>query len=155
MSGRLQHEIQQTRPFLSSGEEAFLSLQRTAALLGQGLAHRLKEHGLSASQYNALRILRGAHPGTLPCGEVGARMVTPEPDVTRLLDRLEQRGWLERGRGEVDRRVVTVRISESGLALLAALDAPVAAHLERVMTPLSEAEQRTLLELVERLRRLE
>ena len=130
----LRHEIRQKRPFESPEEEAYLNLQRTANLLLQGLTRLLRDRapgrmGVTPSQYNVLRILRGSHPDALTCGEIGDRLVTPGPDVTRLLDRLEERGWVERERDTGDRRVVRSRITTAGLAVLGDLDAPVAEWL--------------------------
>lgn len=122
---RLKEEIHQQRPFDSPQEEAFLNLLRTTSLLQQSLARELKTWRLTPTQYNVLRILRGAHPETLPCQEVGARMVTPQPDVTRLLDRLEARGLVSRSRDMPDRRVVRATITDEGLGLLVRLDGPV------------------------------
>ncbi|MCB1033572.1 MAG: MarR family transcriptional regulator [Acidobacteria bacterium] len=121
----LREEIRQKRPFESPQEEAFLNLMRTTSLLQQSLARALKAWRLTPTQYNVLRILRGAHPDTLPCQEVGSRMVTPQPDVTRLLDRLESNGLVSRGRDTPDRRVVRAGITPEGLSLLAELDEPV------------------------------
>src|SRR4029079_5455628 len=98
MAGRLQKEIQQTRPFGSLEEEAFLGLQRTADALARRAYDVLKPSGLSATQYNVLRILRGAGEAGLACGEIGERMITRDPDITRLLDRLEARHLIARAR---------------------------------------------------------
>ncbi len=122
---RLKEEIRQQRPFDSPQEEAFLNLLRTTSILHQSLARKLKAWKLTPTQYNVLRILRGAHPETLPCQEVGKRMVTPQPDVTRILDRLEALGFVMRSRDTPDRRVVRATITEDGVSLLAALDEPV------------------------------
>lgn len=119
---RLAAEIRQQRPFASTAEELFLALQRTAALHATALATALRAVELSPSQYNVLRILRGSHPTPLACSEVGARMVTPDPDVTRLLDRLEQRGLIARSRAQRDRRVVEVSLAEPGFAALERAD---------------------------------
>ena len=105
-------------------EAAFLDLLRTADVLSRRLAHVLKNEDLSSNQYNVLRILRGAPEG-LPCGEIGNRMITRDPDITRLLDRLEKRGLISRCRETRDRRMVLTRISAEGLKLLARLDEPV------------------------------
>jgi DNA-binding MarR family transcriptional regulator len=118
-------ELRQTRPFATREEELYLSLVRTVDLLSRGLSGLLKSRGISGPQYNALRILRGAGEAGLPCGEIAARMVTRDPDVTRLLDRLQKRHLIERGRGADDRRVVSTRITADGLALLQELDVPV------------------------------
>ncbi|MBI5083603.1 MAG: MarR family transcriptional regulator [Acidobacteria bacterium] len=87
----------------------------------------LKQRGLSPPQFNVLRILRGARPEPLTCGEISSRMITRDSDVTRLLDRLERQGWISRSRQQLDRRVVRVSITASGLALLKSLDEPVLA----------------------------
>jgi DNA-binding MarR family transcriptional regulator len=115
---------------------AFLSLQRAADRLMTGLAILLKPTGLSPTQYNVLRILRGAGEAGLACHAIGDRLLTRDPDITRLLDRLEKRGMLARTRETHDRRVITVRITQEGLDLLAPLDSQVtelhraqAAHL--------------------------
>ena len=86
-------------------------------MLSRRLAHVLKTEELSSNQYNVLRILRGAPEG-LPCGEIGSRMITRDPDITRLLDRLEKRGLISRCRETKDRRMVLTRISAEGLKLL-------------------------------------
>jgi len=105
-------------------EAAFLDLLRTCDLLSRTPAQVLRVEDLSATQYNVLRILRGARDG-LPCGEIANRMITRDPDVTRLLDRLEKRGLIARWRESKDRRVVLARITPEGLNLLARLDEPV------------------------------
>src|SRR5712692_6120038 len=105
-------------------EAAFLDLLRTTDMLSRGLVQVLKTEGLSATQYNVLRILRGAPEG-LPCGEIASRMITRDPDVTRLLDRLEKRDLISRCRETKDRRMVVARITPQGLKLLARLDEPV------------------------------
>jgi len=105
-------------------EAAFLELMRTTDLLSRGPARVLKSEDLSATQYNVLRILRGAREG-LACGEIANRMITRDPDITRLLDRLEKRRLIVRARDTLDRRTVITRISSEGLKLLARLDEPV------------------------------
>jgi DNA-binding MarR family transcriptional regulator len=125
MSTDLRTEIKQRAPFRSGEEEAFLNLLRTSALLEHAAASFLKEHGLTLTQYNALRILRGAGPEGLCRNEVSERMVKPVTDATRLLDRMASAGWVKRVREDGDRRVVTARITQSGLDLLAALDSEV------------------------------
>ena len=102
-------------------EAAFLDLLRTTDLLSRGLVQVLKAEDLSATQYNVLRILRGA-PDGLPCGEIANRMITRDPDITRLLDRLEKRRLTSRCRETRDRRTVRVRITPDGLKLLSRLD---------------------------------
>jgi DNA-binding MarR family transcriptional regulator len=105
-------------------ERAFLDLLRTTDVLSRRLAYVLKPADLSATQYNMLRILRGAPEG-LACGEIGSRMITRDPDITRLLDRLEKRGLISRRRETKDRRMVVTRITVKGLKLLGELDEPV------------------------------
>lgn len=105
-------------------EVAFLELLRTTDMLSRGLIPLLKKEDVSPNQYNVLRILRGSAEG-LPCGEIASRMITRDPDITRLLDRLEKRGLISRCRETKDRRMVMARITPEGLKLLARLDEPV------------------------------
>src|ERR1035438_5192727 len=118
----LQAELKQRVPFTSREQEAYLSLLRTADALQAQVEARLKEFGLTGTQYNALRILRGAGPEGLPCREIGERMITRDPDITRLLNRLEDRGFVERTRARHDRRVIYGKITAAGLKLLRDLD---------------------------------
>jgi DNA-binding MarR family transcriptional regulator len=127
MPRSLQAELQQRAAFPNREEEAYLSLLRTADRLLRDVADLLKEHGLTPTQYNALRILRGAGAVGLLTGEVGTRLVTQDPDVPRLLDRLEKRGWITRAREAGDRRCVRAVLTPPGRALVDALDAPIAA----------------------------
>jgi len=120
----IRDEIRQTKPFPNLGSEAMVSLQRTASNLQWRLAEFLKPYGISPTQYNALRILRGAGEDGLACNEIADRMLNRDPDVTRLLDRLVQSGLARRGRDKSDRRVITARITDAGLALLKELDGP-------------------------------
>jgi DNA-binding MarR family transcriptional regulator len=152
MSRALGEEIRQQKPFVSLEEEAFLGLQRTASLLLQSLGRELKGHDLTPAQYNTLRILRGAEPDALTCGEIGERLVSPGPDVTRLLDRLEQRGLITRLRDAEDRRVVRARITEQGLDLLASLDEPVGRMLGRLLGNLGQERLRTFVALLDEAR---
>jgi DNA-binding MarR family transcriptional regulator len=152
MSRALSQEIHQQKPFVSLEEEAFLGLQRTASLLLQSLGRELKGHDLTPAQYNTLRILRGAGPDALTCGEIGERLVSPGPDVTRLLDRLEQRGLVTRLRDAEDRRVVRARITEQGLDLLATLDEPVGRMLARLLGSLGQERLRTFVTLLDEAR---
>jgi DNA-binding MarR family transcriptional regulator len=113
-------------------EAVFLELLRTTDMLSRGLVQILKVEDVSSTQYNVLRILRGAPQG-LPCGEIASRMITRDPDVTRLLDRLEKRELISRCRETEDRRTVRARIAPEGLKLLARLDEPVqAAHRKQL-----------------------
>lgn len=128
-------------------EAAFLDLLRTCDLLSRGPAQVLKTADLSATQYNVLRILRGTLEG-LPCGEIAARMITRDPDITRLLDRLEKRALISRCRETQDRRMVMARIAPDGLALLARLDEPVEEAHRRQLGHLSREQLRALAELL-------
>jgi len=113
-------------------EAVFLDLLRTTDMLSRGLVQVLKVEDLSSTQYNVLRILRGAREG-LACGEIASRMITRDPDVTRLLDRLEKRGLISRCRETEDRRTVRARIAPEGLTVLARLDETVqAAHRQQL-----------------------
>ncbi|MBZ5562698.1 MAG: MarR family transcriptional regulator [Acidobacteriia bacterium] len=152
MTAQLQAEIKQRKPFASLEEEALLNLLRTADVLTQGLEKVLKAYGLSPAQYNVLRILRGSGPGGRSCREVAERMLTRDPDITRLLDRLEARGLVTRTRERQDRRVITTRVTRLGLALLAKLDGPAAAwHRER-LGRLGAKRLRALIELLQAVR---
>ncbi len=118
MPSRLQAELKQTRPFPSKAAEALLSILRTAAVLDHQLGEALKPHGLTHTQYNVLRILRGAGASGLCGREVAERLVASVPDVPRLLDRLEGMRLISRERDPADRRHVTARITQKGLELL-------------------------------------
>ena len=133
-------------------EAAFLDLLRTTDMLSRGLIQVLKTEELSATQYNVLRILRGAPEG-LPCGEIASRMITRDPDVTRLLDRLDKRGLISRRREPRDRRTVMAQITPDGLKLLARLDEPVQEGHQRQLGHLGRARLRTLTELLRVARR--
>jgi DNA-binding MarR family transcriptional regulator len=124
-------------------EAVFVELMRTADQLARGPGFLLKEHDLSSNQYNVLRILRGASEGLL-CGEIACRMISRDPDITRLLDRLEKRGLIGRCRKDPDRRKVLVRISPAGLALLARLDPLVCGLHRRQLGHLSQNQLRQL-----------
>jgi DNA-binding MarR family transcriptional regulator len=134
-------------------EEAFVNLQKTADALMQGIAVLLKPVGLSATQYNVLRILRGAGKDGLPCGEIGARMITRDPDITRLLDRLGTRGLVTRMREEKDRRVITARITKDGLRMLKELDAPIQQYHQKQLGHMGEKKLVELIWLLELARR--
>lgn len=124
VSHSLQHEIRKRKPFDLPEQEAYLNIIRTASFLDAEFDALFKAHGLSNAQYNVLRILRG-ESARLPSLAVAQRLVTRVPDITRLVDRLEQAGYVKRERSTDDRRVVFVSILAKGLALLATLDEPV------------------------------
>lgn len=152
MPGRLKREIKQTRPFSSIQEEVILSMFRTADQLAFPMTEVLREANLSFSQYNVLRILRGAGTDGLPCGEISERMVRRDPDLTRLLDRLESRGLVARARGTADRRVVTATITAEGLRLLGSLDSVMAAAVTRTLSHMRKDRLAMLSELLEEAR---
>ena len=128
-------------------EAAFLDLLRTTDMLSRGLVKILRSEDFSATQYNVLRILRGAPEG-LPCGEIAKRMITRDPDITRLLDRLEKRGLISRSREVKDRRTVMTRITTAGLKLLARLDEPVQDAHRKQLGHLGRERLRLLTELL-------
>jgi DNA-binding MarR family transcriptional regulator len=152
MSTGLQADLKQTKPFRSREEEAFLNLIRTASALEHAQAEGLKEFGVTLTQYNVLRILAGAGPSGLCRNEVRDRMVTPVPDATRLLDRLEAAGYVKRTREGEDRRFVTAHITEAGQELLDRMAEPVAEHLRRNLGHMSEAELREFSSLLQKAR---
>jgi DNA-binding MarR family transcriptional regulator len=131
----------------SRQDALFLELLRTTDTLTRRMAHLLKGEDLSTTQYNVLRILRGAAEG-LTCGEVANRMITRDPDITRLLDRLERRGLTSRCRETKDRRMVLTRITPVGLELLGKLDEPVQDAHRKQLGHLSGKELAALSELL-------
>jgi len=136
-------------PARSRESEVFVLLLRAADALLREAEVLLKRSDLSQTQYNVLRILRGAGPGGLPCREIGRRMITRDPDITRLLDRLEARGLVTRGRERHDRRVVTSRITAQGLKVLKQLDAPINQLHRRQFERLSARKLGLLMRLLE------
>lgn len=145
-------EIKQKRPFRTPEDEAFVSVLRTAEGFLWREVELLKPYEITLSQYNVLRILRGAEPDGLICREIGERMIARDPDVTKLLDRLEARGLVARERQENDRRVIVVRITREGLDLVKAIDAPVLKMTEDILSHLGERKLRTLIRLLEEAR---
>ena len=109
----------------------------------------LKPHGLSPTQYNALRILRGAGDEGRSCSEIAERMINRDPDITRLVDRLERRGLVKRCRDGKDRRVITTRITSAGLELLRSLDRPIEEFNRNLLGHMGEEQLRTLIKLLE------
>ena len=152
MPGKLAAEIQQTKPFALLEEEAALNIVRTAEVLGQATAAFLRDYDLSPTQYNVLRILRGADPAGATCTAIGERMINHDPDITRLLDRLESRGLAARERSKEDRRVVLTRITRQGLDLVAGIDRPVRAFLKARLGKLDQHDLTVLIGQLERIR---
>lgn len=152
MSPRLQEELKQTRPWGSLQEEVTLNISRTAAVLEHAMAKALKPFGVTPTQYNVLRILRGAGELGLCRNEVGERLIRSVPDVTRLLDRMEELDLIERRRSGSDRRFVTTVITSRGLALVNELDGKVLLFHEERLAALTEGQLRTVIELLESIR---
>ena len=150
MSGShaLQDELKQSKPFRSLEQEALLSIERTAAVLSHGVADALRRYEITPTQYNVLRILRGAGEQGLCRNEVRDRLVAQVPDVTRLLDRMEEMGLVERERAETDRRMVFTRLTRKGAQLLARTDEPVARLHHEQLGHLSAGRLRTLIDLL-------
>ena len=139
-------ELKQTKPFASLKEEAALSISRTAAVLDHQVSQALKTYALTPSQYNVLRILRGAGAEGLCRNEVGARLVNQVPDVTRLLDRMEDTGLVSRQRGSDDRRYVTTRITRKGLDVVDQLDKPMRELLHTLLGHVSDKSLRAIVD---------
>jgi DNA-binding MarR family transcriptional regulator len=152
VAGKLTKEIKQTKPFVRVEEEAFLNVLITAEVLSQRASGVLKEFGLSLTQYNVLRILRGAGADGLACSQVGERMITKEPDITRLFDRMQARGLLARERASEDRRVVVTKITNEGLALLDQVSEPVMNLLHSTMGTIGKPELLRLIDQLESVR---
>ncbi|MGB8439359.1 MAG: MarR family transcriptional regulator [Candidatus Acidiferrales bacterium] len=142
------HSEPKRRPVSSLEEATYLELLRTTDLLSRGLDHILKAADLSPTLYNVLRILRGAPEG-LPCGAIANRMITRDPDVTRLLDRLEKRNLISRSREIKDRRTVMARITPAGLKLLTHLDKPVQSGHRRQLGHLGPRQLKALTALLQ------
>jgi DNA-binding MarR family transcriptional regulator len=145
----LKHEIKQAKAWSSREQEAFLNLLRTADALSRGEAAILKPANLSPNQYNALRILRGAGQDGVTCSELGSRLIERDPDVTRLIDKLEERGLMQRTRDARDRRVYRNVITAAGLALLASLDEPLVALHKNQLGHLGQEKLSALIALLE------
>jgi DNA-binding MarR family transcriptional regulator len=148
----LRDELKMSKPFKSVEEEAILSIARTAAIIEHAGAESLKPFNLTITQYNVLRILRGAGDTGLCRNEVGERLVTKVPDVTRLLDRMEAGGLIVRQRGGEDRRYVTTRITEKGLKLLEKIDRELPAMHGRQLGHVSQKRLKELISLLEEVR---
>ena len=153
MAQTIDREIRQTKPFRSLQEQLVLNLMLTTRVVEESWTQYLKRaEGISPSQYNILRILRGARPKAARISEIADRMVTRDPDVTRLVDRLIKQGLARRERDSDDRRVVLVEITAAGLALLARLDGPAGEATEAAMAGLKPQQLRTLDTLLNEVR---
>jgi DNA-binding MarR family transcriptional regulator len=153
MAQTIGREIRQTKPFRSLQQQVVLNLMRTTRAVEESWIQYLKHtEGISPSQFNILRILRGARPKALKISDIAERMVNRDPDVTRLVDRLIKQGLVRRERDTEDRRVVLVEITPAGLALLARLDGPVLEYLEAAMAGLKPPQLRALDTLLNEVR---
>ena len=148
MTADLLDEIQQRKPFSSLQQEAYLNLSRTETTLHDAFERMLKPYGISATQYNVLRILRGAGNNGLCRNEIRDRLLTRMPDVTRLLDRMEEADLVTRVRSESDRRLVSTQLTPRGRELVNALDGPVAEEHGRRLGHLTDAQLRELIALL-------
>ena len=151
MTPRLQQELKKKRPFELPEQEAALSIVRTSDQLQIRFARLFREYGLTPSQYNVLRILRGEGK-PLPVLEVASRTVTVVPGITGLIDRLEQAGFVNRLRCEKDRRVIYVALTGHGTKTLAVLDEPLFALHRKLTGHLSQGDLKDLIRLLEKLR---
>src|SRR5580693_4121006 len=151
MTTKLQQELKKKRPFESPGQEAALNIVRTSDQLQIRCARLLREHDLTPSQYNVLRVLRGEGK-PLPILEIASRTITVVPGITGLIDRLERAGFVNRLRCEKDRRVIYVALTDQGLTTLAALDEPLVAVHHTLVGHLSQGELKELIRLLEKVR---
>lgn len=149
----LKREIAQDRPFSGPSEEALLNLLRTADCLNRAIQRKIRPFGITATQYNVLRILRGSQPQGLTCSAIGDRMITAEPDITRLLGRLKALRLIRQQRDKRDRRVVWTQISPTGLALLGDMDPMVQKAPGEMLGHLGNDQLAQLIGLLEQARR--
>lgn len=149
--GRLQRELKKRRPFETAEQEAVLNLWRTHDRFALRFARLFREYGLTSSQYNVLRILRGEGK-PMPCLEIADRLIAAVPGITGLIDRLEAMALIKRERSSDDRRVVYVTITTKALELLERMDGPVEALHKRLIGHLAPAEQQELIRLLEKAR---
>jgi DNA-binding MarR family transcriptional regulator len=145
----LKLEIVQERPFASLEEEALLNLLRTSDCLNRAFHLKIRDWGVTSTQYNVLRILRGAHPNGLSCAAIRSRMITAEPDITRLLARLKTLKLIRQKRGAHDRRSVCTEISETGLALLKKMDPVILRLPGELLGHLNQTELAELIRVLE------
>ncbi len=148
----LKQEIAQQLPFSSPEEEAFLNLLRTSDALHRAFHRKTRDWGITSTQYNVLRILRGAQPDGLTCAAIGSRMITADPDITRLLRRLKGLKLIHQRRDRQDRRVVWTQISEAGLELLDAMDPVIQQAPQELLGHMTREELTELIRLLEHAR---
>ncbi|MGB6689819.1 MAG: MarR family transcriptional regulator [Terracidiphilus sp.] len=151
--GNLKDEIKQERDFQSAEEQALLNLIRTADCLDRAMERMIRPFGVTSTQYNALRILRGAHPRGLTCSAIGDRMITAEPDITRLLSRLKALNLIRQQRDRRDRRMLWTQISPQGLKLLSEMDPMIERGPGELLGHMTRAELDSLSQLAEAARK--
>ena len=149
----LKHEIAQERPFSSTEEEAFLNLMRTSDCLQRAFQRKIRPWGITSTQYNVLRILRGAQPLGLTCSAIGDRMITAEPDITRLLARMKTLKLIRQQRDKQDRRVVWTQISSTGLELLSKMDGEITQMPKDLLGHIAQKDLQHLIGLLEEARK--
>lgn len=152
MVSKLQEEIKQTRPFETLEEEALLSIRRTSDRLQHHTVQLFKPHGITPTQYNVLRILRGAGDTGLRCSEIGERLVSSDPDITRLLGRLQKQKLIKRKRDPKDKRVIYATITAEGQRLLKEMDPIVNEGVRHTLRHMSKEKLTTLVALLEEVR---
>src|ERR1700691_3367118 len=145
--------LRQKRPFVSLEQEVYLGILRTASELSYTVDQFFRPFGITSSQYNVLRILRGAGSDGLCRNEISERMVTATPDMSRLLDRMEKAGWVTRKRAEGDRRQVSTNITKSGLELLARLETPTYDFVTRFFAGAAASDLKTVLKVNDQIRK--
>ena len=148
----MKQRLPKPRTSLPLEDQVFIAVLRTADALSQQAEEVVRARGLTGAQYNVLRILRGAEPEGCACREIGERMISHDPDMTRLLDRMEKRGLVTRERQSEDRRVVKTRITPTGLELLNSLEQPVHKLHKRQFGHLAASRLKALSELLEEVR---
>jgi len=152
MTRRPRQPIHPSRSFTSPEEEVAIEVQRAATAITRGVAEALRPSGLTPAQFNVLRILRGARPAALCAKVIADRMITHDPDLTRLIDRLEAAGWVEKIRDTADRRMVNIHVTPAGVSRVEAATLAVRQRLELTMRPLGPARLQSLAGLLETLR---
>jgi DNA-binding MarR family transcriptional regulator len=152
MAGKLQAELRKKKPFEVLEQEVMLNLMKTAHALAHPFTQLFKKSGLTESTYNVLRILRGHGDAGVPCHEIAEQMVSYDPDLTRLLDRLETAKLVKRERSCTDRRVIMARIAPEGLKILSQLDHPILELHRHQLQHMSPTKLRTLIDLLEEAR---
>jgi DNA-binding MarR family transcriptional regulator len=144
--------LKQNRPFVSLEQEVYLSILRTASELSYAVDQFFRPFDITPSQYNVLRILRGAGADGLCRNEISERMVTATPDMSRLLDRMERAGWVTRERAEDDRRQVSTYITKSGMELLARLEKPTTGFVTQLFAGAKISDLKTVLKVNDQIR---